>query len=192
MMDLPTDRDSLQNAVRAGRSFGYVYFWGHRKSHDGAITKSCFSQWYDARFRIGDELFKTAEHYMMVCKARLFGDNEAARAILRAVGPNEAKTLGRRVRGFSESTWLTHREEIVYRGNLAKFAQNSSLRAFLLATRGSILVEASPVDPIWGIGLSQEDPRAADVNSWPGLNLLGFALTKVREELESGQPFDQR
>jgi ribA/ribD-fused uncharacterized protein len=185
-MNLPTSRDALQKAVLAGGNFGYVYFWGHRKPEDGAVTKSCFSQWYDARFRVGDELFRTAEHYMMVRKARLFGDDEAARAILRAGSPNEAKKLGRAVRGFSEAKWLEHREEIVYTGNRAKFSQNSSLRAFLLSTGCSILVEASPVDLIWGIGLSQEDPRAKDVSSWPGLNLLGFALTKVREDLECG------
>jgi len=186
-MNLPNSRDSLEKAVLAGGTFDFVYFWGHRKPEDGSVTKSCLSQWYEARFRVGDEVFRTAEHYMMVRKARLFGDDEAARAILRAGSANEAKKLGRAVRGFSESTWLQCREEIVYDGNRAKFSQNSSLRAFLLTTRGAILVEASPVDLIWGIGLSQEDPRAKDVSSWPGLNLLGFALTRVREDLERGR-----
>lgn len=122
---------------------------------------------------------------MMVRKARLFGDEDAARLILHTASPNEAKKLGRKVRGFSDAVWIEHREEIVYTGNLAKFSQNRSLRSFLLATQDSILVEASPVDAIWGIGLAQDDPRAGEVSTWRGLNLLGFALTKVREHLES-------
>ena len=185
-MSLPSNRDALQKAVQAGARFTFLFFWGHRKPVDGSVTKSCFSQWYEAPFRVGDEQFKTAEHYMMVHKARLFGDEDVAREILAAATPNEAKKLGRKVRGFSEVTWLEHRDRIVYDGNLAKFSQNSSLRSFLLGTRGSILVEASPVDAIWGIGLAQDNPRAGDVNAWPGLNLLGFALTRVREDIERG------
>ena len=38
------------------------------------------------------------------------------------------------------------REDIVYRGNLAKFGQNEELRKALLETGDSVLVEASPLD----------------------------------------------
>jgi len=183
---IPFTRDALIAALNDGAKFDYVLFWGHRKSNDASITKSCFSQWYEVTFRIGDDLFRTAEHYMMVRKARLFSDEDSARAILSATTPNEAKTLGRRVRGFSEEKWLAHREEIVFTGNLEKFSQNGVLRRFLLSTGDSILLEASPTDSIWGIGLSQDDPRATDPWSWPGLNLLGFALTKVRGRLKVG------
>ena len=184
-MNPPLSRNALLEAVRLGARWEYVYFWGHRKPADGSVTKSCFSQWYEMPFRVGHELYRTAEHYMMVRKARLFGDEDAATAILRATTANDAKRIGRRVRGFSDAVWTVHREEIVYTGNLAKFSQNGALRAFLLSTRGAILVEASPLDLIWGVGLSQDHPCIGDVNAWPGLNLLGFALTKVRVELES-------
>ena len=182
---LPTTRKSLIAAIAEGGAFQYLFFWGHRKSTDFGVTKSCFSQWYESAFRIDEELYRTAEHYMMVRKARLFGDESAATAILAAVTPNEAKSLGRRVRDFSEPIWLDQREEIVFTGNLAKFGQNSGLRKFLLNSADAVLVEASPVDAIWGIGLAQEDSSAQIPSAWPGLNLLGFALMKVRERLQA-------
>jgi hypothetical protein len=133
-MNLPISLDSLKVAIHGGAKFSFVFFWGHRKNEDGTMTKACFSQWYDAPFSVNEEVFKTAEHYMMVRKARLFGDQDVAQKVLDAGSPNEAKKLGRKVRGFSEQTWLAHREEIVYSGNLAKFSQNGSLRSFLLGT----------------------------------------------------------
>lgn len=182
---LPVTREDLIAAVASGRRFDYVFFWGHRPSPDGAVSRSCFSQWYAATFRVNDEVFRTAEHYMMLRKARLFGDEPTARQILAAPTPNDAKSLGRKVRGFSEETWNAQREEIVVTGNLAKFSQHLPLRRFLLETADAVLVEASPLDAIWGIGLAHDHPQAPDPANWPGLNLLGFALMRVREQLRA-------
>ncbi len=183
MKALPANHADLVAATAAGQAFDYVFFWGHKPSADGATSKSCFSQWWEAAFRVGDEVFPTAEHYMMARKARLFGDEDSARRILAAGSPNDAKSLGRKVKGFSEEVWLQHREEIVFTGNLAKFSQQPALRRFLIATGESILVEASPVDRIWGIGMAASDSRAGNPAQWQGLNLLGFALVKVRAHL---------
>jgi ribA/ribD-fused uncharacterized protein len=182
----PTDRATLITAVTAGASFQYLFFWGHRKTTDFGVSKTCFSQWYEAAFRINEELYRTAEHYMMVRKARLFGDESFAKAILAAASANEAKSLGRKVRGFSEQRWLDHREEIVFTGNVAKFDQNSGLKKFLMDSDDAILAEASPVDSIWGIGLAEENQSAKNPPLWPGLNLLGFTLMKVRGHLRGG------
>ncbi len=151
----------MVSATEAGSTFAYFFFWGHRKSVDGTVTKSCFSQWYEAAFRVEGELYRTAEHYMMVRKARLFGDEAAAGAILASATADEAKSHGRKVAGFSEERWLEQREEIVFAGNVAKFTQNNGLKQFLLSTGTTVLAEASPVDPIWGIGLAREDPLAS-------------------------------
>ena len=97
--------------------------------------------------------------------------------------PRQAKDLGRRVRGFDEEKWVATRFELVVRGNLAKFDQHANLREFLLGTGERVLVEASPVDRIWGIGLAADDERAEKPGLWRGLNLLGFALMEVRRAL---------
>src|SRR4051794_7052438 len=128
-------------------------------------------------------MFTHAEQYMMYAKALLFGDRNAADRILAAETPREQQAIGREVRGFDESVWVLFREGIVYAGNYARFSQNADQRELLFSTRGTTLVEASPHDRVWGIGLAADDPRAQDRSQWLGLNLLGEALTQVREAL---------
>jgi ribA/ribD-fused uncharacterized protein len=129
--------------------------------------------------------YPTAEHWMMAGKARLFGDDAALARILGAPQPGAAKKLGRQVRGFDEDTWIRHRWDLVVDGNVAKFGQDTALREYLLGTGSRVLVEASPLDRVWGIGLAADDERTADPASWRGLNLLGFALMEARERLRA-------
>lgn len=170
-------------AVDAGKRPRCVHFWGHTPRREGVVDKASFSQWYPARFDADGEVFATAEHYMMWRKAMLFGDDAVARAVLVADSPGAAKTLGREVSGFDEETWVAERWEIVVRGSVAKFSSDPTLRDFLLATRGRVLVEASPRDRIWGIGMGSDNPAAEDPNTWRGLNLLGFALMEARDRI---------
>ena len=144
---------------------------------------SPFSQWYRCAFREGDIAFNCAEQYMMHGKALLFGDAATAEKILAAVHPRQHKALGRKVTPFDDVVWRRERERIVAAGSRAKFTQNPVLLEQLLATRGTTLVEASPYDRIWGIGLSATDPRAQDPAQWRGQNLLGAILTRLRDEL---------
>jgi ribA/ribD-fused uncharacterized protein len=120
---------------------------------------------------------------MMAAKARLFDDEDLLDQILVAPSPGAAKALGRRIRGFDEAVWEAHRFDIVVRASTAKFGQHPDLRDYLLGTAGRVLVEASPVDRIWGIGLTADDPEAPEPARWPGLNLLGFALMQARAAL---------
>lgn len=122
---------------------------------------------------------------MMAGKALMFGDAETAEQVARAPHPGAAKTLGRQARGFDEQVWARQRFGIVVTGNMAKFSQHPELRTFLLATRERVLVEASPRDQVWGIGLAADDERAASPHTWQGLNLLGFALMEVRHRLQA-------
>ncbi|MEE6129432.1 NADAR family protein [Chryseobacterium arthrosphaerae] len=160
----------------------FLFFWGHTVKDE--ITKACFSQWYPSKFEEDGVLYKTAEHYMMVEKARLFNDCEIAEEILQAKTPNQAKSLGRKVKNFDAQLWDEHKYEMVKKGNLLKFSQNQKIRKFLLSTGKKILVEASPYDKIWGIGMLETDRRAENPLLWNGENLLGFALMEVRDELE--------
>jgi len=161
----------------------FVFFWGHRPQRDGSIGTGCLSQWWPSAFTVDGVTFATAEHYMMWRKALLFGDDEAAARIVAASHPRQAKMLGRRVRGFDDDTWTAERYGIVVDASVAKFGQSGALRDFLVGTGERVLVEASPTDRIWGIGLAASDERCADPARWRGLNLLGFALMEARERL---------
>ncbi len=147
----------------------------------------CFSQWWPSPFTVDGITYATAEHWMMAGKARLFDDAEAERRVLDASHPKQAKDAGRTVRGFDEETWLRHRFSLVVEGNVHKFGHHPELRDYLLGTGSRVLVEASPVDRVWGIGLAADDERAADPARWRGLNLLGFALMEARQRLISAR-----
>lgn len=181
---LPNDWLELRTAVRGGRKFKYVFFWGHTPRQTGVIDKSVCSQWFPAAFKADGITYPTAEHYMMAQKARLFGDDAAFAAVLRADTPQQAKELGRQVRGFDHEVWERERLGIVFAANHAKFSQHSDLKDFLIRTGDAVLVEASPYDRIWGIGLGQDDPHAANPLQWRGSNLLGFTLMRVRAALK--------
>lgn len=176
--------NDLRALFNAGERLEFLFFWGHQPGKNG-LTVSCFSQWYDAPFVVDGERYPTAEHFMMAEKALLFGDRETRAEVLRAPNPGAAKALGRKVRDFDEDTWVRNRFSIVVRANEAKFAQNPELGRLLQQTGPKILVEASPVDRIWGIGLAASDEKVNDPNLWRGLNLLGFALMRVREGLDA-------
>lgn len=175
--------NDLIQQVQQGRQFKYLYFWGHTPKQNNHVDKSCFSQWFLSPFEQDGVEYLTAEHYMMAQKARLFNDEEILNQILKVTHPNEAKQLGRKVQDYDEQLWQDKRFEIVVQANLAKFSHYPELRDFLLATHDRILVEASPVDQIWGIGLAQDHQHIQDPSQWRGLNLLGFALMQVRSQL---------
>jgi ribA/ribD-fused uncharacterized protein len=174
--------EDLRSRYNAGEKMKFVFFWGHQPGKAG-VTASCFSQWYDAPFVVDGQSYLTAEHYMMAAKARLFGDTEICAQILAAPNPGAAKDLGRRVAGFDEKIWNANRYSIVVSANQAKFEQHPELGDLLKQTGNRVLVEASPVDRIWGVGLAQDDQKVNDPNQWRGLNLLGFALMQVRDKL---------
>ncbi len=127
--------------------------------------------------------YQTAEHYMMAKKALLFNDQRIFEKILTKESPKDVKDLGRQIQNFDAEIWDAHKFDIVKQGNLLKFSQNEALKSFLLQTKGKILVEASPVDAIWGIGLAEDNANALIPKNWKGLNLLGFALMEVRDEI---------
>jgi ribA/ribD-fused uncharacterized protein len=120
---------------------------------------------------------------MMWRKACLFDDRQCADEILHAKSPAQAKAIGREVSGFDEETWTRHRWEIVVAGSVAKFDSDPALRDYLAGTGRRVLVEASPVDRIWGIGLAADSDDAEKPQQWRGLNLLGFALMEARQRL---------
>jgi hypothetical protein len=150
----------------------YIFFW------DGV-----FSQWHRSLFKVDNIHYTCAEQYMMAEKARLFKDDDTLKKILLATKPFEQKKLGREVKNFNKTAWDKVAKDIVYKGNYAKFTQNADLKKVLLETGNRLLVEASPADRIWGIGLHWGDEKCLDPTKWRGTNWLGETLTKVRNDI---------
>jgi len=178
----------LAEFITQGGRPKYLFFWGHQPQPDGSPGKGCLSQWWPAEFTVDGVTYPTAEHFMMTAKALLFGDADMARRIPLASHPKEAKTLGRQVSGFDEERWAAQRFGLVVAGNVAKFGQHPDLRDYLLTTGDRVIVEASPRDRLWGIGLAASNDLATSPEHWPGQNLLGFALMEARQQLRAGGP----
>lgn len=176
----------VQWAIRAKREgvlATALPFWRPTPAKDGRITTSCFSQWWEAEFWFRDARFVNMEQCMMAGKAAIFGDHETLKEIMAQTDPSKIKALGRRVKPFDEKVWNQAKYTLILNGNYAKFTQNEELRQFLLSTGDQLLVEASPYDTIWGIGLAPDNPEIQDPEHWRGSNLLGFALMEVRDEI---------
>ncbi len=175
---------ALKKAYISGKNLKFLFFWGHTPAADGRVTEACLSQWWKCKFTVDGITYSCTEQFMMAEKARLFQDQEMESMIMKANDPKVMKAYGRAVQNFNKETWDNSCYEIVKKGNLAKFSQNEELWEFLKTTgKKRILVEASPRDRIWGIGMGKNNPDAENPVKWRGTNLLGFALTEVRDIL---------
>jgi ribA/ribD-fused uncharacterized protein len=151
---------------------GFFLFWGGWPSN-----------WYASPFVLDGVRFSCVEQWMMWSKAQLFDDAEAATKILAATTPRQQKQLGREVRSFDANRWAAVSRDVVYRGSVEKYRQNPELAHLLRATGSDVIVEASPEDRIWGIGLAQDHPDATIPTRWQGTNWLGEVLMRVRNDL---------
>lgn len=153
----------------------YVFFWG----------ESPFSQWSKSIFTYGGVVYTSTEQFMMNQKALLFGDHESSKKIMSTDNPREQKALGRKVQNFDVHEWDSKARDIVFNGNYAKFSQNEKMKKQLLNTGDKILVEASPYDKIWGVGMDVYHPDIEDETRWKGKNWLGQVLMAVRNGIKN-------
>jgi len=147
----------------------HIYFWG-----------GIYSQWAKVKFNDGEKEFSSAEQYMMYRKAVTFNDLEAAEKIMKTNDPKKQKAIGRTVKNFDPDVWSNMSLAVVTLGNFFKFSQNPKLYKELLATGDKTIVEGSPYDKIWGVGLAWDDPKILDEANWDGQNLLGIAIMETR------------
>ena len=150
----------------------YTFFW-----------KGLLSNWATSPFTVDGIQFNCGEQYMMFSKALLFNDAEMMAEIMLATSPRIQKQLGRKVENFDNEKWMSVCQDIMVYGLYEKFKQNAMHREVLLNTGDTEIVEASPEDIIWGVGLSEEDPRILDKSRWLGKNYLGIVLMRVRDKL---------
>lgn len=180
----------LTDKFDSGETIKFIFFWGHTNKHNEDVGKFVFSQWFYSPFVVDGIEYKTTEHWMMAHKAKLFGDNKAFEELIKADKPGEVKDIGRQIMGFDEIKWNDKKFEIVKAGNIHKFHQNKKLKDFLLGTADKVIVEASPTDTIWGIGLTKDSSMVDNPYSWRGSNLLGFALMETRDFLKQFGDFE--
>lgn len=180
--------DAIESWRTLGEYWSPVLFWSHRPKDKEVVDKECLSQWYRAIFCESGITYYSTEQYMMYQKALLFKDEETAKKIIWSESAAKCKELGRQVKNFDEATWNKHKCSIVFMGNLLKFTQNGQLQNYLIGTGQRYLVEASPEDAIWGIGISARDKGATEPVNWKGQNLLGYILMEVRDCLTIENP----
>lgn len=152
----------------------YVFFWG---------GDDIYSNFHPCTFLYNGKKFTSSEQAFMFAKAVFFHDKDIAEQILMDSKPSVQKQLGRQVKGFDPDVWASVSEQVMYDVLYAKFTQNSILLEKLLSTEGKVLVEASPFDKIWGVGLGEDDPLILDEKNWKGDNKLGKCLTTLRDNL---------
>lgn len=173
-------------------------WWGGFKGQNGGFKMSWFEiakspkmyNWVRSKgYSIADDYYwNCVEQYMMAFKAALFDDVTTFEKILKTSHPAQQKELGRSVVGFQPEVWDERKFWVVDDAIRAKFEQNYELEVFLSQFHPqTIFAEAAPWDKIWGIGLGPDDPKALDINTWEGHNLLGklISLTRLRLEYDN-------
>lgn len=186
-------KDWLLEEISSGTKFEFVGFWGNK--HDTKEEKT-FSNFYKSNFTADifdnrKHTFECSEQYFMYRKAIEFQDYETAKKILGSgLSPSEYKEFGRMVKNYDDKKWNEIRYGVMLDGIRHKFTQNTTLKQYLLKTENKIIVETSPFDRIWGIGIAKVNKQGIPNNlwknpsKWKGQNLLGFALMELRDELK--------
>lgn len=137
------------------------------------------SNFYLCSLQYDGHKFHSSEQLFMYLKAKTFEDEDTAEEILKCQTPREAKALGRKVQNYDDRTWNSLRDKYMYITVLAKFMQCREFKEVIMNNSDKIFAEASPYDSIWGIKLSEDDPRALDPSQWKGENRLGKCINKL-------------
>lgn len=156
-----------------------IYFYGIYDEY------YCFSNFYKCGFNDENLTYNCSEQYFMKKKQEQFDpeNDNLANDIMKTDSPAQIKKFGRMVKNYDENEWNKKRFNYMCDAIYLKFSQNIELKNILISTDNKILVEASPYDKIWGIGISPEDAKKG--KKWNGQNLLGLALMKVRSIIMS-------
>jgi len=177
MLDKQQQQQQAANSLTAQRLNNkmnivekFTFFW---------TKDSPFSQHYITKFNVAGVTYTSSEQYMMHQKAILFGDTNTANLIMGTDCPKTQKRLGRSILELDQVMWQEYAMEIVWQGNYHKINQNPELQQALHNTMGTTLVEASPYDCFWGIGLRENDSRSQQRVTWLGENRLGEIITKL-------------
>lgn len=143
------------------------------------------SNWYRSGFELDGNTYSSVEQYIMYQKCVLFGDEESAQKVMGTDYPDAQQAIARNADGYIDCVWRGYRQIIAENALYAKFSQNEGLKQKLLDTGDAWLVECAHSDKNWACGISLYDDQRFDASNWLGMNILGFALMKVREDLRN-------
>ena len=154
------------NGTIAGPNSSTAFDPSLKYSTDKAVLlwqpPSFFPPWSLSSFAVDDVLYSCAERYMMAENTRLFQDHQAVGLIMSPLIPSTRKRIGRGVRNFNSGVGDEEKQNAVLSGTYAKFTQNPAIKKYLLNSDNKLLTEVSPLDPVWGIGLQRDVPRASN------------------------------
>jgi len=155
-----------------------IFFWRPNEPN------GYLGNWYPSPFTVDGKKFVNSEHYFMWQKVMTFQPS-LERTIMRMTDPKQMKELCSKIQNYDDVKWSSLRVNIMKKGVMEKFKQNSKLKNYLLSTGNAMLVEASPYDKIWGIGMNADNALKAYHKNIPfNGNLLGKVLMDVRNELK--------
>lgn len=132
--------------------------------------------------KIDMETFCSTEQYYQAKKSLFFNDDITAAKIMSENDPYKIHFLGKYIRNCDESKWQPEACKVLLKANRAKYEQIHIAREALLSTGTDEIGEATR-DPVFGIGLTINDPAAFDRSKWTGKNLFGNVLKQIRAEL---------
>jgi len=181
----------IQPQPAAPRQQQVIFFLSEAHQTTGFLSNWAFTPFVGTS---SGEHFIAVEQYMMHKKALIMGDLDTEEKIMQIKLTSEdqgnrdlihntmkqIKDLGRTIKNFSEEKWNNSKIDTVRTALIYKFAQNKDILLRLMQTKDDFLVEASPYDKVWGIGLSEADAQKTPIDQW-GQNLLGKLLMDVRK-----------
>lgn len=168
--ELPAVEDDVLEAAKQQKSIkNGIVFKGDR---------SIFSNFFPAPISIDGSDYAHVEQYFQYVKATECGYTRLARKVLLKDNPWYCKTVGGRA--TPTDNWRSMRMRTLYRGIYAKFDQHGPLKQALMDTEGVNLYEAT-TDLYWGCGIDFDSDKW-ETGDWPGENVCGKILVKVREE----------
>ena len=150
------------------------------------FRKYCkLSNHHHSHFTHNDQKYLCNEQWFLSEKCKYFEHPEAADQILKESDPGKMVQIAKVCTGDNHN-WKESEFSIMEEGLMNKFEQNPECKEFLLKTGTKKLIEGSPYDTHWGVGLWYSDPRIDDERNWRGFNCnnLGQALMNCRDKLK--------
>ena len=165
------------------------YCSAYNIDHENVVTirspKFSLCNYYTCRIKVFDQFFESSEHAYQWRKAQEANQTEYAAQIKKTKSPSDAKRIASRIPSHQLYAWHNKKVAIMEEILMAKVQQCSEFKKTLLSTKGKVITEATR-DTFWACGLSPFHAARTKPEFYPGANMLGLLLEKIRSSLEHG------